>query len=78
MAELRIAADLQEDGSVVITARGRIYESEDPLDGVGGEAEVSFQVGRGAIGTWEGMKLVNDDDDSAVFDFEVLNRQDMF
>jgi len=78
MAELRLSADLQEDGSVTITGRGRIYESEDPSDGVGGEHEVSFHLAPGAIGTWEGMKLVNDDDDSAVFDFEVLNSQDKF
>jgi hypothetical protein len=78
MAELRLAADLEPDGSVTITARGRIYESEDPYDGIGGEVEVSFPVPPGAIRTWDGMKLVNDDDDSVVLDFDVLNSQDKF
>jgi hypothetical protein len=39
---------------------------------------VSFPVPPGAIRTWDGMKLVNDDDDSVVFDFDVLNSQDKF
>ena len=78
MADLRLSADLWEDGSVRIKGRGRIYESEDPDDGVGGEIEVSFDVASGAIGAWKGMKLVNEDDDIAVFDFDVLNSQDKF
>jgi hypothetical protein len=78
MATLRLSADLLPDGSATIRGRGRIYESEDPSDGIDGEIEVSFAVAPGATGTWEGMKLVNEDDDSAIFDFEVLNSQDKF
>jgi hypothetical protein len=77
MSQVKIAIDAKQDGSVNVTATGRIYESENPADGVGDQTTGTFEVPRNGYGLW-GVKLINSDDDSVEINFEVSNNLDKF
>jgi hypothetical protein len=58
---------------VTLTFTGRIFETADPAEGIDSEITRSFTVYPGHTGYWEGMNVVNDDDDHVNIEFEATN-----